>query len=71
MFKMSTLSTFGVSYRRLFVSLDALVPLLAGLGPVGDVGSVDLVRHGSLDRLWFIFVFVMLETMGNQMLIRF
>jgi hypothetical protein len=36
------------------VSLVALVTLLAGLGLVGDVGSVhgvDLVRLGSLDRL--------------------
>ncbi len=37
------------------MSLDALVTLLAGLGLVGDVGSVlvgvDLVRLGSFDRL--------------------
>ena len=58
-----------------FASLDALATLLAGLGLVGDVGGVlvgvDLDRLGSFDRLWFIFGFVMLETMGNQMLIRF
>ncbi len=37
-----------------FVSLDALVTLLADRGLVGDVGSVygvDLVRLGSLNRL--------------------
>jgi hypothetical protein len=62
---------FEAFFRNGLVSFDALVTLLAGLGPVGDVGSVDLVRHGSLDRLWFIFGFVTLETMGNQMLIRF
>ncbi len=37
------------------MSLDAVVTLLAGLGLVGDVGSVlvgiDLVRLGSFDRL--------------------
>ncbi len=37
------------------MSLDALVTLLAGLGLVGDVGSVlvgvDLIRLGSFDRL--------------------
>jgi hypothetical protein len=36
------------------VSFDALVTLLAGLGPVGDVGSVhggDLIRLGSFDQL--------------------
>ncbi len=57
--KMST--TFGVIYRRSFkmsfdfrsfVSLDALVTLLADRGLVGDVGGVlvgiDLVRLGSL-----------------------
>ncbi len=32
------------------MSFDTLVTLLAGLGPVGDVGSIDLVRHGSFDR---------------------
>ncbi len=57
------------------LTFEAFVTLLAGLGLVGDVGGVlvgvDLDRLGSFDRLWFIFGFVMLETMGNQMLIRF
>ncbi len=40
---------------RSFVSLDALVTLLADRGLVGDVGGIlvgiDLVRLGSFDRL--------------------
>ena len=45
---------FEAFFQNGFVSLDALVMLLAGLGPVGDVGSFhggDLVRLGSFDRL--------------------
>jgi hypothetical protein len=51
---------FEAFFQNGFVSLDALVTLLVGLGPVGDVGSVpvgadpvgaDPVRLGSLDRL--------------------
>ncbi len=44
---------FEAFFRNGFVSLDALVTLLADLGLVGDVGGVhvDLVRLGSFDRL--------------------
>jgi hypothetical protein len=60
---------FKAFFRNGFVSLDALVTLLADLGLVGNVGSVlvgvDLGHLGKFDRLCHA------RKMGNQMLIRF